>query len=250
VPEVPHPFTIPRAIFTHVELRMPIFKKRNASSPPKSAKAVVPSKAAAESPADAFLKALAERRTVYGLTARSSIPDARIVEILQQAVLHSPTSFNSQSNRAVVLFGRQHARLWDIVADSLEKILPPEQFQGSLGKIRSFQAGYATILYFIDTQVVKGLEEQFPSYAPNFSPWAQQSVGMLQSNVWVALNQEGMGASLQHYSNLIEAEVRKTFNVPAEWTLIAQQPIGVPEVSWKPMKKDFKPLRETVRVLH
>ncbi len=51
------------------------------------------------------------------------------------------------------------------------------------------QAGYATILYFIDSQVVKSLEEQFPPYASNFSPWAQQSVGMLQSNVWVALKQ-------------------------------------------------------------
>ncbi len=80
------------------------------------------------------------------------------------------------------------------------------------------QAGYATILYFIDSQVVKSLEEQFPPYASNFSPWAQQSVGMLQSNVWVALKQEGLGARLQHYSNLIEAEVRKTFNVPAEWS--------------------------------
>ncbi|KAF8338072.1 uncharacterized protein EI90DRAFT_2967924 [Cantharellus anzutake] len=200
--------------------------------------------------ADAFLQAIAERRSVYALTRKSSIPDERVVEIVQHAVLHTPTSFNSQSNRAVVLFGENHVRLWDVVAESLRKILPPEQFEGMVGKVRSFQAGYLTILYFIDTKVVKGLEEQFKPYAENFAPWAQQSIGMLQSNVWVALEEEGLGASLQHYSNLIEAEVKKVYNIPEEWSLVAQQPVGVPAKGWKAPEKDAKPLEETVKVFH
>ena len=32
--------------------------------------------------------------------------------------------------------------------------------------------------------------------------------------------------------------------------LVAQQPIGVPAEGWKAHEKDFKPLAETVRVLH
>ena len=32
--------------------------------------------------------------------------------------------------------------------------------------------------------------------------------------------------------------------------LIAQQPLGVPGASWKPPHKEFKPLKETVLVLH
>ena len=36
-------------------------------------------------PADAFLNALVERRTVYSLTSKSSIPDERIVEIVQHS---------------------------------------------------------------------------------------------------------------------------------------------------------------------
>ncbi|KAF8336283.1 uncharacterized protein EI90DRAFT_2968902 [Cantharellus anzutake] len=200
--------------------------------------------------ADAFLKTIAERRTVYALTKKSSIPDERVVEIVQHAVLHSPTAFNSQSNRVVVLFGENHSRLWDIVAESLRKILPAEQFEGMVGKVRSFQAGYLTILYFVDTKVVKGLEEQFQAYAANFAPWAQQSIGMLQSNVWVALEKEGLGASLQHYSNLIEAEVRKVYNIPEEWSMVSQQPVGVPAEGWKAPEKDSKPLEETVKVFH
>ncbi|KAF8343101.1 uncharacterized protein EI90DRAFT_3031359 [Cantharellus anzutake] len=201
-------------------------------------------------PADRFLDAIAERRSVYALTRKSSIPNERVVEIVQHAVLHTPTSFNSQSNRAVVLFGENHMRLWGIVAKSLKKILPPEQFEGTVGKVRSFQAGYLTILYFIDTKVVKELEEQYKTYAENFVPWAQQSSGMLQSNVWVALEKEGLGASLQHYSNLIEVEVKKVYNIPQEWSLISQQPVGVPAEGWKAPEKDFKPLEETVKVFH
>ena len=36
-------------------------------------------------PADAFLDALVKRRTVYALTNKSSIPDERIVEIVQHS---------------------------------------------------------------------------------------------------------------------------------------------------------------------
>jgi hypothetical protein len=221
--------------------------KRNVPPETKPTNEVVESRG---KPADAFLNALVERRTVYSLTSKSSIPDERIVEIVQHSVLHSPTAFNSQSNRAVVLFGQNHTKLWDIVAESLKKILPADKFEGSVGKIRSFQAGYATILYFIDTKVVKDFEKKFVSYASNFEPWSLQSVGILQSNVWVALAKEGVGASLQHYSNLIEDEVRTTFKVPEEWSLIAQQPIGVAGEGWKAPEKEFKPLIETVKVLH
>jgi len=200
--------------------------------------------------ADAFLDALVERRTVYSLTSKSSISDKRIVEIVQHSVVHTPTAFNSQSNRAVVLFGQNHTKLWDMVAESLKKMLPPDRFEGSVGKIRSFQAGYATILYFIDTNVVTEFEQNYKTYAANFAPWAMQSVGMLQSNVWVALAKEGVGASLQHYSNLIEDEVRNVFEVPTSWSLVSQQPIGVAGEGWKAPEKEVKPLEETVKVLH
>ena len=65
---------------------MPLFNKRNSSSPSPShpAKVSDPSRPGEKS-ADAFLKALEERRTVYDLTNKSSIPDERIVEIVQRS---------------------------------------------------------------------------------------------------------------------------------------------------------------------
>ncbi len=54
-------------------------------------------------------------------------------------VLHSPTTFNSQSNRAVILFGEHHTRLWDLVVEGIKKVFPPEESEGSVGRVRMFQ---------------------------------------------------------------------------------------------------------------
>ncbi|WP_113860204.1 nitroreductase family protein [Bifidobacterium aemilianum] len=68
--------------------------------------------------------------------------------------------------------------------------------------------------------------EQNPAYAENFPIWAQQANGMLQLSVWTALSEEGLGASIQHYNPLIDAEVRETFSIPESWQLLAEMPFG------------------------
>ena len=81
-------------------------------------------------------------------------------------------------------------------------------------------------MFFEDQAVVKNLEEKFPLYADNFSPWSLQSSGMLQYMVWVSLENEGAGASLQHYNPLIDDAVIKEWNLPPTWKLISQMPVG------------------------
>ena len=39
------------------------------------------------------------------------------------AVLHTPSAFNSQSARIVVLFGEDHKKLWDITEETLKVIV-------------------------------------------------------------------------------------------------------------------------------
>ena len=51
---------------------------------------------------------------------------------------------------------------------------------------------------------------------------------MLQYIVWTALSNEGLGATLQHYNPLINAQVAAAWNVPESWTLVAQMPFGKP----------------------
>lgn len=194
-----------------------------------------------------FFEAVKGRRSVYAISKESPISDEQIQKIVEEAVLHSPTSFNSQSSRAVVLLGDKHDKLWDITAETLRKIVPTEQFEGTAQKIASFKAGYGSVLFFEDQNVVKHLQENFALYAENFPIWANQSSGILQFVVWTAFAEQGVGASLQHYNPLIDDEVKSTFGIPAEWKLIAQMPFG--GVVTPPGEKEFQPIEERVKVI-
>ncbi|AWB44963.1 nitroreductase [Paenibacillus sp. CAA11] len=197
--------------------------------------------------AKSFFEALKHRRSYYGISKEAPVSDDRVVEIVQDAVKYTPTSFNSQTSRAVVLFGENHNKLWDITLEALRKIAKSEEaFASTSEKIASFRAGHGTVLYFEDENVIKGLQEQFALYADNFPIWANQSNGMLQLVVWTALEEEGFGASLQHYNPLIDEEVRSTFGLPSSWKLIGQMPFGKP--TFEPGDKEFQPVEERVKV--
>jgi predicted oxidoreductase (fatty acid repression mutant protein) len=60
---------------------------------------------------------------------------------------------------------------------------------------------------------------------------------MVQFAVWSALANEGIGASLQHYNELIEDEVKKTFALEKKWKLISQMPFG--KVAANASEKEF-----------
>jgi len=195
---------------------------------------------------DEFLSALAKRRTHYSLDKAITASQARVEKIVEAAVQSTPSAFNSQSARVVLLFGEHHDTLWQITKDALRKIVPAEAFAPTEEKINSFAAAAGTILYFDDTLVVKTLQEKFPLYSENFPIWAEQASGMLQSNIWVALATEGLGASLQHYGELVGETVKEHWNLPSSWKLIAQMPFGNSTAS--PSTKDHIPIAERVKV--
>jgi uncharacterized protein len=97
--------------------------------------------------ADELIKGFKTRRTYYGLKPESPISDDKIHEIAQQAVLHTPSSFNSQSTRVLVLLGDEHKKLWEtIVKPAVKAVAPPEAWEGSEQKLNGFAQGYGTIL--------------------------------------------------------------------------------------------------------
>lgn len=196
--------------------------------------------------AQPFLDAVKARRSYYGISKEAIISDEKIVEIVQEAVKFTPSSFNSQSARVVVLLGDSSDKFWDITTNTLRAVVPAEHFESTALKMESFKSGYGTILFFEDKTVVEGLQASFPSYAHNFPIWSGHSSGMHQFVVWTALEQEGYGASLQHYNPLIDEEVRTTWSLPDSWQLIAQMPFGKPTA--EPGPKEFKPLDERVKV--
>jgi uncharacterized protein len=193
-----------------------------------------------------FYTSVQERRSIYGISKESPVSDERILEVINNAVKHAPTAFNSQTGRVLVLFGEHHNRLWDITKEILRKKVPAEKFAPTEEKMNSFRSGYGSVLYFEDQSVVEGLQNKFPSYKDNFPIWSQQGSGILQFIVWTSLENEGLGASLQHYNPLIDEDVKKEWSVPDSWKLIAQMPFGK---STAPAgDKEFMALEERVKV--
>jgi len=175
---------------------------------------------------NSHLASIKKRRTQYALGKNLPLAKEQVAELVREAVKHTPSSFNSQSSRAVVLFGAESDKLWNIAKEELRKIVPADAFAQSEAKLDSFAAGAGTVLFFEDQNVVKGLQEKFALYADNFPVWSEQSGGMAQHSVWTALSDAGIGASLQHYNPLIDAEVAKTWDIPSSWKLRAQMPFG------------------------
>lgn len=172
------------------------------------------------------IDALKKRRSQYALGKNLPISKEAVTDLIQEAVRYSPSSFNSQSARAVILFGAESQKLWNITKETLRKIVPAENFAATEQKIDSFAAGAGTVLFFEDQAVIEGLQQNFAAYADNFPIWSEQSTGIAQIAVWTALAEANVGASLQHYNPLIDEEVAKTWNLPASWKLRAQMPFG------------------------
>ncbi|AUM28495.1 nitroreductase family protein [Acinetobacter pittii] len=173
-----------------------------------------------------FLELIKKRRSIYSIGKNLHHTPSEIERLIQEAVKHSPSAFNSQSSRIVILFNESHQNFWNIVLDVLKTIVPAEALAGTEQKIQSFAAGAGTVLFFEDQDVIKGLQEQFELYADNFPVWSEHSTAIAQFAVWNVLAEQGIGASLQHYNPIIDEKINAAFDIPAQWKLRAQLVFG------------------------
>lgn len=130
-----------------------------------------------------FLEAIKVRRSILSLAKESPISDDRIVMcgteplylfipystkkyvlltlsfLVNHAIKHAPSPFSVQSCRAIVLFGAEHEKLWDIGMEESRKTLPPPVFAQYEGKIQGFRDAYGTvslsILSWLLMQIIK-----------------------------------------------------------------------------------------------
>lgn len=188
-----------------------------------------------------------KRRSIYGLSDQLPVSNDEIVKLVEHALLHTPSGFNSQSTRIVVLFGDDHKKLWQITEDTLREIVDDEEkFVPTKQKIDGFRAGAGTIMFFEDQKVIKDMQEAAPLYADKFPFWAHQTNAMHQYVIWTALASINIGANLQHYNPVIDDKVAEAWNIDSEWELIAQMVFGAIE---KPAgDKEFKPVEERMKV--
>ncbi|KAF3770644.1 Nitroreductase [Cryphonectria parasitica EP155] len=183
-----------------------------------------------------------QRRSYYPLSKDLTITPARVQEIVKDLLDQVPSSFNSQSNRVVVLFGAEHEKLWDFATEILKAIVPEDQWEGTAKKMALFKGAAGTVLFYEDQAVVNAMQERFAIYADRFPVWAGHTDAMLQWATWTALEAEGLGANLQHYNPLIDQRVAAEWNVPADWKLSAQLVFGGRTGEAGP--KDFLPLEQ------
>lgn len=185
----------------------------------------------------AFVDELRNRRSIYALGTDVSMPEEEIVSLVKEVVRESPTAFNSQTQRVVVLFDDAHKKLWSITEEVLKPLTPEENFPATQEKLQGFANAKGTILFYEDTDVVKTLQEQFELYAENFPIWSDQASGLTQANVWTALAEKNIGANLQHYNPVIDEKVAAEWDIPANWKLRAQLVFG--SIEAEPAEKEY-----------
>ncbi|HSU80692.1 MAG TPA: nitroreductase family protein [Candidatus Angelobacter sp.] len=192
-----------------------------------------------------ILAALKNRRSIYGISKDVNLSNNRLETLLKDIVKYTPSAFNSQTTRLVLLLGLHHDKLWDITTDVLRAVVPEANFGSTAKKMASFKDGHGTVLFFEDQSIVESLQEQFPSYQENFPIWSQHTNAMHQLMVWITLENEGLGASLQHYNPLIDERVKDHWQLPETWKLIAQMPFG--QITQQPGEKEFQGLDHRVK---
>lgn len=184
-------------------------------------------------------EAMLWRRSNYDLTAKLPISDAALQELLKTVAEEAPSPMNVQSGRLVLLLGDRHKKLWEIVRETLRRVVnDAEAFKSTEAKIEGFAAGYGTVLYYNLPQKITALQEKYPTYAHNFPRWADQVQGILLQSVWTALAGEGIAANIQHYNPLIDEAVAEAFDIPSDWELIGQMPFGLPGSLPEPRETD------------
>lgn len=173
-----------------------------------------------------------KRRSQYALGRNLEVDSQHITDLIKEAVRQAPSSFNSQSSRVVILFDEQSDRFWALTKEILRARVAEDAFERTERKLDGFAAGVGTVLFYEDQEVVKAMQEKFPSYADNFPIWSEQASGIAQFAVWTALAEEGIGASLQHYNPLVDEVVASTWHIPSSWKLRAQMPFGSNEAGF------------------
>lgn len=183
---------------------------------------------------------LKKRRSYYNIDKNIAVYESQIFELIKDVTELVPDAFNMKSSRVIVVTKDKHDLLWDKIYEVFDKKVPRE-------KIDLFKNGYGTVLFFIDKEVVKALEEKFPLYSDRFENWANQSSAMLQFSIWNGLRELNLGSSLQHYNPIIDKMVKELFDIPDSYELNAQMPFG--NIVVEPDPKEKENIDERVKIL-
>ena len=55
-----------------------------------------------------YLDAIIARRSRYALKNTINLPEDKVIEAIKDSIKHTPSAYNTQSTRAVILLGENH----------------------------------------------------------------------------------------------------------------------------------------------
>ena len=73
-----------------------------------------------------FLDLINKRRTIYAIGKDVAHSTEYLTDLIQTAIKQSPSSFNSQYSRAVILFNQEHEKFWGFVNEKLKSYAKDE----------------------------------------------------------------------------------------------------------------------------
>lgn len=187
-----------------------------------------------------YLDMIKQRRSYYDIVEGETPDNETLKQLIGDILTVTPDAFNVQAPRLVLLLDDESRKFWDKVNATFDNSLDEAKFAG-------FKNAKGTVLFFTDEDSTEKLMDQFPDYAQNFPVWAEHAVGMIQLNVWNALRQLELGASLQHYNPVIDEWVKADYDIPESWKLTAQMPFGA--IGSEPDAKPKLDVSERMKVI-
>lgn len=197
-----------------------------------------------------YIPAMKTRHSEYALSDDLQAPLEEVRRLLEDILLYTPSGFNSQPVRMVLLTGERSIAHWELVGQILMLKIGIERYEKSRAKDRIdnlFTKAVGTVLFFDDTEVTDRMMKENPRYGLNFPKWAHQAQGSHQFMVWLGLKALGYGANLQHYNNMKDDLIRKQVGVPDSWDFVAHMPFGTITEPAQPKEKN--PIDTMLKVL-
>ena len=71
-----------------------------------------------------FISLIQKRRSIYNLGQKSDISQKKIIQTITECIKQTPSAFNSQTGRIVVLFNSPYKEFWISTKNTLKKITP------------------------------------------------------------------------------------------------------------------------------
>lgn len=147
---------------------------------------------------------------------------------LGEAVQRTPAAFNLAPWH-VVIVRDERAAFWDVIEAGFRAGLSEDRLERYLDRLAGFRDGAGAILIYEDQTVLPKLRDAWQISESQAHAFVQQGIGMVQLALWLALTNDGLATSLQHWDWLVEARLAEFTGIPTDrFKLSAIMPIGFP----------------------